>query len=1781
MKPHFENSKIRKLKISLIWPALVILAILLPIVYITLIKPANTKAAWWDQNYKYRTAYSFTATSAITTDRKVKIDVDTATLITAGKLQSDCDDIRFTGADGKLLQYFIDTNTADCNNASTDFYVKLSDIKLGGNLVYLYYGNAQAQRTDVGGRKNDFFDSSSLGTLGVGLKGYWKLDESSGTRSDSAYTSDLSANGTGGVTSTTGVLSNAAVFTSANSNYLNVADNVSLSNANSSFSVSSWVYLTNKATSQSIVSKGTANSTGGLEYLLWYRLGTDSINLTISDGANSTLFNSGLTLNAGAWYFVSAWYDGSAHTLNVQINNGTISSTSWTFGSQDTAGAFYIGADPSIANFMNGNVDNVTYYKKVLSAGERTALYNNGSGQAFAVPFTYTPSSGPTAATEEVTSGPIAYWKFDEGQGQIVNDATTHRNAGTLGATSSSASDDPTWKQESDCVSGKCLQFDGSNDYVSVSDQLSYSGGRDLSISAWIKPSDVTDVGIVMKHKDNTTKDWGLYINSSSQLTFYYEPGLAAVVTSTQTVSANRWYHVAVTYTNSTRAIKLYINGNQDGSGTGSSSSPNGDEGISIGALKSSFYSQWFFTGFIDEPKIYPYARSAAEVKADYNATAAVLGAASPKDFMRDGLVGYWPLDESTSSTCTGGSNDSCDASGRGLDGDWLGNATSSTARYGNGVTFDGTGDTISYASVPTDLVGSSTFTISFWASSTGYFLNDAAIGIIGGGNFVIYPFDTNGGNGVRVHYYGSNPFDQNSTSIPANGTFHHYVFTSRSSTDHELFVDGQSIGTSTSSLALTGASTMTIGSWTTASQFYTGKLDDVRMYNRGFSSADVQKLYGWAPGPVGYWSFDEGQGQTIKDLINGVNNGTLGTSSSVGTNDPTWVVGKYGQALTFDGSNDLVDVGAATSLNITTPFTVSAWVKRTATTSNWSGIFSSEKNATNSNGYFLAGDGNNKIAFYTLNTSNAWISITSDSAIAANQWYYVTGTWDGTTTRLYINGIQQAATGSISAIQYSFGSMTQHAFIGAYGLGGVGNDRYWPGQIDDVKIYNYARSAGQVVEDMNGGHPLGGSPVGSQFLYWKFDEKQGTAVHDSSPNKYDGTRQEVGGVSTVSWVPGKINGAVNIGGGAGNSRDCVTRSSTPFTAINNFTITFWTKPNAAQSGPKYIFYNGSSNGYGLSPGDGSGGSGTSLELAMQGVTSNAFSTHNANLSTTSWNHVVLLRDNGTWKLYVNGSLTDTTTTSPATPTGALTVGGLGTCASGLQYNGGVDEFKIYNTVLTAEQIKIDMNAGSSVAYSVLGASESAQLVDGPGAPPVGEWHVDDKDGQSFVDTSGSGNAGTLGATSSVSSDDPTWQNTGQCKYGACLKFDGTDDVARVANNAQLQFGSGSFTFATWFKSSGTAAFQTLIDVGFGGGIPMYYALLTSSGAIDIRITDATGAGLSDTTRGSGYNDGRWHYVAVVANRTTNLAKIFVDGTQAGTDISISSVVGTVNPTDPLLLGKAGGSHPLNGYLDEVKLYNYARTQSQIMYDYNRGKPVAWWKFDECQGSTLNDASGNGKHGTITIGSSGTQTAAGTCTTSGTAWGTGVSGKYGSSLNFDGTDDQVIIGANAISPLLNRAPATTTNLWFYANSTTCSTRCRLIDILTTTATDGILLALYESTGGGLGVILRSGSADARTEVTTSTVPSTGTWHMFTVVADYAAKNVKIYFNGKLVSSTSAPQFLQAAYLPATPSDNDVIVATGAQSFNGRVDDIRIFNYGMTQAQINTLFNEGSSVRYGQ
>jgi hypothetical protein len=73
-------------------------------------------------------------------------------------------------------------------------------------------------------------------------------------------------------------------------------------------------------------------------------------------------------------------HDATGNTIGISVNAGTVNTTSFSGGIFDGTTAFLIGSR-SGATYMNGRIDEVGVWKKLLSASELTELYNSGAGK--------------------------------------------------------------------------------------------------------------------------------------------------------------------------------------------------------------------------------------------------------------------------------------------------------------------------------------------------------------------------------------------------------------------------------------------------------------------------------------------------------------------------------------------------------------------------------------------------------------------------------------------------------------------------------------------------------------------------------------------------------------------------------------------------------------------------------------------------------------------------------------------------------------------------------------------------------------------------------------------------------------------------------------------------------------------------------------------------------------------------------------------------------------------------------------------------------------------------------------------------------------------------------------------------------------------------------------------------------------------------------------------------------------------------------------------------------
>jgi len=638
-------------------------------------------------------------------------------------------------------------------------------------------------------------------------------------------------------------------------------------------------------------------------------------------------------------------------------------------------------------------------------------------------------------------SGLVAHFTFDEGAGTVANDSSGRGHTGTITGAS--------WRDESLCRAGKCLFYDGAGDYTDagINSDLKITGA--FSETAWIYPIGFpasSDAGIM-----------GTGINGGYSLTYHTDGNVYFYLgNGTNKISAfaspNRWHHVAGVWDGTTLAdgMKLYIDGALAGRGSSFVSAISPSRNFLFGKETSDF------NGFIDEAKLYNRALSSAEVAQEFGSVSS-------------NLVLRLKMDDNTA----GNGKTITDSSGNGNNGtaNWGANAAGMDCevlgRQGGACLFDGVDDYLTVADAPS--LNPTTFTITGWVYWNG-----------GGQNLqnivskMNYPAE-----GYRLFYYS----DGTVRLSVGNGAGDVYVATFSgalpiTSWTHvggvydgaslTLYINGVAVSSApmTGSLAQTARS-LTIGSYNDNEESINGMLDEVRLYSSALTIEQMYDDYQKGFAPVSEWKLDDGSGTVARDESENKNDGELF--------GPVWRSGGecvFGGCLSFDGANDYVDAWSEQSLKLEKALTLEAWIKPNAVPSGAdSGIA-----GTGIGGFALTYNNDGKVWFYIdSGANNLKSAIPSDSA-----WHHVAGVWNGTTgdegMTLYVDGEIKEARASLSSSisgwqNFTIGSATTK----------------FKGYIDDVRVYNYARSESEIRLDYAAAFPLATplnvlNPAGAEF---------------------------------------------------------------------------------------------------------------------------------------------------------------------------------------------------------------------------------------------------------------------------------------------------------------------------------------------------------------------------------------------------------------------------------------------------------------------------------------------------------------------------------------------------------------------------------------------------------------------------------------------------------------------------------------------------------------------------
>jgi hypothetical protein len=363
-------------------------------------------------------------------------------------------------------------------------------------------------------------------------------------------------------------------------------------------------------------------------------------------------------------------------------------------------------------------------------------------------------------------------------------------------------------------------------------------------------------------------------------------------------------------------------------------------------------------------------------------------------------------------------------------------------------LSFDGNNQ---YVSIGAPLSNNTSYTKEAWVNVP---ITSGARNII---SSAAAPFWINGGS-LQAGHGGSYSNVTDATAFPLDKWTHVAVTYDAATTTMKLYRDGILVNTATGVASNYTSEATYIASHSAGSSVIQGSVDEVRIWNVARTQAQIkQNLYNPpannASGLVAYYKFNDGSGTTLTNSTGGTN-GTL-------LNSPTWVASPVvfaGNGLNFDGTDDFVTIPPNSSLDITTAITLEAWVYATKN-SGIQNVISKSSSSPN-NGYIFPRTDNgwtNTIIYFHI--AGGWRTL---SAVypSLNAWHHLAATYDGATIRLYIDGIQAAS-------QAQSGSITTNG--NAVVLGNqTGTSEFFGGTMDEVRIWNVARTQAQIQSSMN-----------------------------------------------------------------------------------------------------------------------------------------------------------------------------------------------------------------------------------------------------------------------------------------------------------------------------------------------------------------------------------------------------------------------------------------------------------------------------------------------------------------------------------------------------------------------------------------------------------------------------------------------------------------------------------------------------------------------------------------
>ena len=487
------------------------------------------------------------------------------------------------------------------------------------------------------------------------------------------------------------------------------------------------------------------------------------------------------------------------------------------------------------------------------------------------------------------------------------------------------------------------------------------------------------------------------------------------------------------------------------------------------------------------------------------------------------------------------------------------------------------------------------------------------------------------------------------STSLSlSTGTWYYITHTYDGSGTSELFIDGTSVGTQSVTLNIDGA--LVIGRRPYyGSDYFNGKIDQFRVFDKELSSSEVTTLYG------------ENNASSTKSTtdIFGDGSGIALYEFEEGAKDTGGVNGYIGAAGVFNGSNSYIRLpNNLVNSNSPQAFSVSVWINPS--------VSAAGKTILGAYGYTPGVNYgwtiyyNNGLIRFLSYSSNGNMDFSSNTSLSLNSWSHVVVTYDSTSCIIYVNGSNDGSASTPGDRTYT----SSHPYVLGAGDDGGTIVGYITAKLDQVRIFNKAISLNEVTTLY--GETSASATKSTADI---FDDGSGLALYELEGNALD-----TGGAN------GKFGSAAIFNG---SSSYIETPSLIP---VNNYSFSCWVYFDSLAAASNYrVIYEAYKNTWWyLAIFDGG-------KIATYNGTS-TFNTTSNLISAGQWYHIVYTSSSTSGKnIYLNGNSTPVATTANTTgnsnPSGSWEGFGKYHTTGVGSMHGKIDQVRIYNTTLSSSDV--------------------------------------------------------------------------------------------------------------------------------------------------------------------------------------------------------------------------------------------------------------------------------------------------------------------------------------------------------------------------------------------------------------------------------------------------------------------------------------------------------------